>query len=390
MPRGLTEITRRDVLRLLAVGTAAGLAAPALRAIGLVGTSLGPAGGFLTSQELAILDAATAHIFPTDALPGARECGVLQYIQSMLSFMPGADANCDRRVDATDVPATIGQLGRRGTRPGCRDSGDVNGDGAVDAGDVAGSTVAVYAAHPIFAGGPFSGRQAQPHFPTGSTPCFECHGAAPQTGGAALAAAPRAAIVDNYPPDAFADFLQPNRLKALSWKIRMLGAAAVPEVADNPLAREMVETDQRRKYRDGLDALENLSQQSFAKPFVALDDMQRSEVFDHADAEFVLLLTYHTVEGLLCAPEYGGNRDRLGWQLAKFDGDSQPLGYTIYDENLNGYRERTDKPNSKPNPDETCSGFSAALIRFLRVVSSADLTKPNKVFSSPFCFDLIS
>ena len=384
---GLTEITRRQVLRLLAGGTVASLMAPTVRALDLFGPTSSPAGGFLDGQELAILDAATRHIVPTDALPGAHECGVVDYIQSMLSFLPGSDANCDRRVDAADVAATVSQVGRDGPRAGCRDSGDVNGDGVVDAADVDAATAAVYAAHPVFAGGPYSGRQPQPHFPTGATSCLECHGAAPQTTVAPVA---RAASADNYnyPPDFFSQFLQPNRIKSLSWKIRILGAAAVPEVADNPLATQLVETDQRRKYRDGLASLETLSQQSFGVSFISLTEVQRSQIFDQADAEFVLLLTYHTVEGLLCPPEYGGNRDLLGWQLVKFDGDSQPLGYTIYDETLDQYRERPDKPNSKPNPDEDCSGVSLQMGRFLRVISTADLTKPNRVFPAPYCFDV--
>ena len=88
-------------------------------------------------------------------------------------------------------------------------------------------------------------------------------------------------------------------------------------------------------------------------------------------------------------PEYGGNRDRLGWQLVRFDGDSQPLGYEIYDETVPGnYRERPDKPNSGPNPDEDCSGFSTNMNRFLTVISSVDLTRPNRRFPNPYCFDV--
>ena len=53
-----------------------------------------------------------------------------------------------------------------------------------------------------------------------------------------------------------------------------------------------------------------------------------------------------------------------------FDGDSQPLGYEIYDASVEGnYRERPDKPNSGPNPDEDCSGFSANLDHFLDLIS---------------------
>ncbi len=372
------ELSRRDVLRLMAAG--AGAALLPLRAAGAkVGD---PSSGlFLTTQEFAILEAATARIIPTDSQPGARECGTADYIQSMLSFMPGSDANCDRRVGAADLTATV--LTAQGHRPGCPLGGDVDGNGVVDAADATAAEAAMFSARPVYGGGPFSGRQPQPHFPTGSTPCYVCHVAPLQHG----AAAGVAASVDNYPPNFFTQFLPLSRLQALSWTIRILGAAAVPEVAGNPLASELPETDLRRKYRTNLAALEAVSQQQYGKPFVQLTASQQTAVLDKVDQAFVTLLTAHTIEGMLCAPEYGGNRNRLGWQLIGFGGDSQPLGYEIYDETVPGhYRERPDKPNSGPNPEEDCSGFSAGINQFLTVISRADLTQPGRRFPTPYCF----
>jgi hypothetical protein len=99
----------------------------------------------------------------------------------------------------------------------------------------------------------------------------------------------------------------------------------------------------------------------------------------------------HTVEGMLCAPEYGGNRDRLGWRLVGFDGDSQPEGYVVYDATVPGnYRERADKPNSGPNPDEDCHGFSAEMNRFLALIAITQLVQPGKKFSDPYCLDVPS
>ena len=54
--------------------------------------------------------------------------------------------------------------------------------------------------------------------------------------------------------------------------------------------------------------------------------------------------------------EYGGNKNRIGWDLIGYDGDSQPLGYSIFDETTMSYRERADKPNSTANPDEDFRG----------------------------------
>ncbi len=373
-------LTRRAVLRLLAGATAAagfpfGVARLSAGWAAAVSTS---SYGFLTAAELAILDAATAHILPTDDRPGAREIGVVGYVQSLLSFLPGADANCDRRVDAADVTAVWRQAA--GAPPLCPPGGDVNGDAAVDGRDVTAAQAAVFRARPVFAGGPFSGRNPQPHFPIGSTPCVVCHGAG---GGAAAAGGAGQATVDVFPPDAFREFLPLTRLQVMSWKVRLLGAEAVPEVAENPLAASLPDVALRGAYRDGLAQLDDIGRAQFGLPFVELAADQRTQVLNKAPA-FRDLVTRHVIEGTLCAPEYGGNRDQLGWQLVGFDGDSQPLGYEIYDASVEGnYRERPDKPNSGPNPDEDCSGFSANLDHFLDLISGVT---GGRRFSDPYCF----
>ncbi len=376
----------------------AGAAAAAVRGVlwplhaGASAIATSSPGGFLTASELALVDAATAIIIPTDSTVGARECGVLNYIQALLSFMPGTDANCDRLVSAADITATINRLD--GSSNSCRDAGDVDGSGSVDQADVQAATAGVFESRPTFAGGPFSGRQPQPHFDTGSLSCAACHDLPFENSGPAVrgVAAASPATVDNYPPAFFTEFLPLSRLQALSWKVRILGASAVPEVANNPLASTSLEVDLRNRYRTGLAKLEANSQAAYGLSFLQLTSQQQANVLnDKSDPEFtdfVTLLTYHTVEGILAAPEYGGNRDRLGWQLVGFDGDSQPLGYTIYDESIPGYRERPEKPNSGPNPDETCHGFSQQVVNFLKLIVAAPTVKPSKQFTSPFCLDV--
>jgi hypothetical protein len=335
--------------------------------------------GFLAAGELATLDAVTALILPSDARPGAREIGVVDYIQSLLSFLPGSDANCDQLVTAADLVAIA--AGVPGTT--CGDAGDVNGDGAVDALDARAGTSALYAARPAFGGGPFSGRQAQPHFDIGDTRCSECHGSKGKGGHAVPAAG---GGVDAFPPNAFRLFPPLSRLQTLSWKVRVLGPAAAPEVADNPLLAQLPEVDLRQRYRDGLAQLESLAQSGFGSGFTALSAAQQRQVLGQANRQFAELLHRHVIEGVLCMPEYGGNRDRLGWKLAGYDGDSQPLGYAIYDPSVPGaYRERADRPNSGPNPDEDCAGFSAAMESFLDLISRSAGGGP---FAAPYCFEV--
>jgi hypothetical protein len=376
--------TRRRLLQLMAAAGAVALHPRLLGRVSAGGTPSAalPPYGFLTADELQILDAVTALILPSDERPGAREVGVVDYVQSLLSFLPGSDANCDRLVTVADLTAVeakaLGQFLR------CPEGGDVDGDGAVDAADVRAAEAAAFRARPAFAGGPFSGRHPQPHFPIGATPCAVCHGAGATT--AAGAAAPRTATVDVFPPDAFREFLPLNRLQRLSWQVRIRGAASVPEVADNPLLDELPEVDLRRRYRDGLAALEASSQRQYGLRFVDLPAAQQRPLLQHAAPQFVELLNRHVIQGTLSVPEYGGNRDQLGWRLVGFDGDSQPLGYEIYDETAPGsYRQRPDKPNSGPNPDEDCRGFSAPMQRFLDLISRAAGGGP---LDDPFCFEV--
>jgi hypothetical protein len=143
----------------------------------------------------------------------------------------------------------------------------------------------------------------------------------------------------------------------------------------------------RRKYRENLPLFDQVAQKIHTADFIDLTVEQQDGVLaevQRRNRAFVNLLTGHAIEGLLCAPEYGGNRDGVGWALVRFDGDSQPLGYTIFDETTQEYRERQDKPNSKPNPDEDCSGLSEDMLEFLRfaLVTLAGAEE----FDAPFCF----
>jgi hypothetical protein len=64
------------------------------------------------------------------------------------------------------------------------------------------------------------------------------------------------------------------------------------------------------------------------------------------------LVVQHTMEACFAPPEYGGNRRGGGWQLAGLEGDSQPLGFSIFSRADGTYHERPDHPMSTPNPDD--------------------------------------
>jgi hypothetical protein len=71
------------------------------------------------------------------------------------------------------------------------------------------------------------------------------------------------------------------------------------------------------------------------------------------------VLISHTIEGCLAAPEYGGNRQLAGWKMVGLEGDTQPLGFSVFLRDAGSYVERADHPMSTPNPDELVGGVLA-------------------------------
>jgi len=88
-------------------------------------------------------------------------------------------------------------------------------------------------------------------------------------------------------------------------------------------------------YRRGLRALDRHARAKFDKRFVNLGDAEKDAVlrdfeaglpvFFKQAAEFFEMLRYHVLEGVFCEPQYGGNRDMIGWRLVDFPG--QQFGY---------------------------------------------------------------
>jgi hypothetical protein len=75
----------------------------------------------------------------------------------------------------------------------------------------------------------------------------------------------------------------------------------------------------QERYRAGLAAL--------GTDFAALaPEEQERRLRDNVT--FVGLVYGHACEGMYGAPEYGGNRDGVGWANIGFAGDVQPRGWT--------------------------------------------------------------
>jgi Gluconate 2-dehydrogenase subunit 3 len=115
--------------------------------------------------------------------------------------------------------------------------------------------------------------------------------------------------------DARFDRFEPlGRLEELAWRTRIEGSRGVSEREINgPVL------GYQQLYQAGIAAL--------GPDFVTVEPDEQDRRLD-AVPEFKQLLYEHACEGAYGAPEYGGNRDGLGWVTISFPGDVQPRGYT--------------------------------------------------------------
>ncbi len=113
---------------------------------------------------------------------------------------------------------------------------------------------------------------------------------------------------------AFGRFHRLSRLDELAWRMRLEGSQGIPEREFNGPVVGLQE-----RYRSGLAAL--------GPDFTAVDGKEQRRRL-RADEEFTALLWEHCCEGMYGAPEYGGNRDGIGWAGIDFEGDVQPRGYS--------------------------------------------------------------
>jgi hypothetical protein len=124
-------------------------------------------------------------------------------------------------------------------------------------------------------------------------------------------------------------------------------------------------------YRLAVETLENYAAGLGAPDFAALDDEQKLAAFLRTDPRFRDAFLAHLAEGMFCAPEYGGNRDLAGWRDYAYDGDSQPLGHTLYDARSDTLVDRPDEPNQTLDPRRPNDGLEPVVEGFVDTITLA-------------------
>ena len=195
----------------------------------------------------------------------------------------------------------------------------------------------------IFAGGPFSNRNVFPDTRKGKPS-------------------------HKRPKNALKNFIPPTRVQELRWRAELFGSDQVPGADFNDVALGGPLVGLRRIYQDGLKKVDEMATALSGKPYAKLPPDEQDRLLALFDAgafqpdprrggmTFISLVIEHTLEGCLALPEYGGNRGRRGWKMLGLEGDSQPLGYSIFSKAKDGYNERRGHPMSTANPDELRHG----------------------------------
>ena len=110
----------------------------------------------------------------------------------------------------------------------------------------------------------------------------------------------------------FAAFHPLSPLDELAWRMRIEGSRGLPEREFNGPVVGLQE-----RYREGLAAL--------GADFTEVDGREQRRRL-REDEDFCELLWEHCCEGMYGAPEYGGNRDTVGWALHRLRGRRAATG----------------------------------------------------------------
>jgi hypothetical protein len=170
---------------------------------------------------------------------------------------------------------------------------------------------------PIFAGGPFSGRQPLPD----------------ETGHAST----------NFPPNDFTNFIELDRVNEAAWRLKVLGSAGLPNGAPNAQLQGALKS-LKDQILEGIHSAMTTSETPITQQ--SYDDLLAT--FNAQLQDWKDLMIELVTQAAFCAPEYGGNIGLAGWKMCHFEGDTQPLGYSQWDGKQ--YVERPESPLTTANP----------------------------------------
>lgn len=195
----------------------------------------------------------------------------------------------------------------------------------------------------IFRSGPFSGREPFPDAVTG-------------------------AASNSFPENMFLQVLPMSRMQELAFRREFFGSTAIPNGAINsPLVEDWPGIQDL--YEQAIIQLDAAARAAGVGQFSALSEDRQLDAFDQTDERFRSAFLTHLAEGMFGAPEYGGNSDLGTWRDYYYDGDSQPLGHTLYDSVTQTLYDRVDAPNQTIDDDAFQDPMSESVLQFVNAIA---------------------
>ncbi len=195
----------------------------------------------------------------------------------------------------------------------------------------------------IFRGGPFSGREPYPDAVTG-------------------------AASSHFPENNFLQVLPMSRMQELAFRREFFGSEAIANGSVNlPLVENWPGI--HALYGQAILQLDAAASSAGVGQFSALSEAQQLQAFDQTDERFRSLFISHLAEGMFGAPEYGGNSDLITWHDYHYDGDSQPLGHTLFDSVTQTLYDRPDAPNQTIDEDAFEDPMSEAVLQLVNAIA---------------------
>ena len=184
------------------------------------------------------------------------------------------------------------------------------------------------------------------------------------------------------PGNDFENFLPMNRVQKLAWTLRLYGSDGLKGGGPNDqVLGKVIGFREQMKSLARTQILVNqpsgMNREGASSYPSAPPGFPNSGMEPRLDEKY--LATFHelVLESLFAAPEYGGNFHLSGWKLSHYEGDSAPLGYSLFDEATGVYQERPEAPMSTANPGKDPHGLTLLTKAFL---TAAALTQKGKVF----------
>jgi hypothetical protein len=151
--------------------------------------------------------------------------------------------------------------------------------------------------------------------------------------------------------DDFADFVPLDRLAELSWRIRLEGSQGKPE---REFAGPVIGLQE--VYRAGLAHLDQRAGGNFAGLPGAAQELILRDQTDSAVQDFVGAALPDVLNATYGPPEYGGNRNLVGWTVNHWPGDTQPRGFTP---------DQVSNPDPQPTTPALSAKAATAALKFL-------------------------